>query len=332
MDKLLEKIKTLVAEKKLSKDQGNTLSQFFLSYAAAAEKNGRSVDAYFKYLDTLLDLVSGSIAKRFAFEPYHEAIRAPFDYYRFGLEFIRPLIAFERSTVKSTENIKAIEEQVSRGENVILFANHQTEPDPQIISIMLEKEHAGLAEKMIFIAGHRVITDPLAIPFSMGRNLLCIFSKKYIDNPIEEKEAKLLHNKMTMRIMGNLLEEGGKCIYVAPSGGRDRINMENTIEVAPFDPQSIELFRLIAKKAGPKVHFYPLALYTYDVLPPPDNAHKKISEQRKAQSSPVHLSFGDEIAMDKFEVEGMDRQQVRNVRAEYIWNLVKEDHDKLLAL
>ena len=43
---------------------------------------------------------------------------------------------------------------------------------------------------MIFVAGERVITDPLAIPFSMGSNLLCIYSKRYIDHPPEKKIEK----------------------------------------------------------------------------------------------------------------------------------------------
>jgi glycerol-3-phosphate O-acyltransferase len=30
------------------------------------------------------------------------------------------------------------------------------------------------------VAGDRVTTDLLAMPFSMGRNLLCIFSKKHV--------------------------------------------------------------------------------------------------------------------------------------------------------
>jgi glycerol-3-phosphate O-acyltransferase len=37
--------------------------------------------------------------------------------------------------------------------------------------------------------------------------------------------------------------------YVAPSGGRDRPNQEGIVEVAPFDPQSIEMFNLMAKKS-----------------------------------------------------------------------------------
>jgi glycerol-3-phosphate O-acyltransferase len=33
-----------------------------------------------------------------------------------------------------------------------------------------------------------VITDPLAIPFSMGCDLICIYSKKYIDVIPEKRE------------------------------------------------------------------------------------------------------------------------------------------------
>ena len=36
---------------------------------------------------------------------------------------------------------------------------------------------------MIMVAGDRVTTDVVAVPFSKGRNLLCIFSKKHIENP-----------------------------------------------------------------------------------------------------------------------------------------------------
>ena len=60
-----------------------------------------------------------------------------------------------------------------------MIGNHQTEADPQVLSLLLETEgYEDTAEKTIFVAGHKVTTDPLAIPFSMGRNLLTIFSKK----------------------------------------------------------------------------------------------------------------------------------------------------------
>jgi len=80
-------------------------------------------------------------------------------------------------------------------------ANHQTEIDPQFISLLLEKEYSKLAKDMIFVAGDRVILDQLAIPASMGRNLLCIYSKKHIHNPPDLMETKRLHNKKTMGLM-----------------------------------------------------------------------------------------------------------------------------------
>lgn len=41
-----------------------------------------------------------------------------------------------------------------------------------MISLLMEREGYGdVAAQLINVAGHRVTTDPLAIPFSMGRNL-----------------------------------------------------------------------------------------------------------------------------------------------------------------
>ena len=84
----------------------------------------------------------------------------------------------------------------------------------------------------------------------MGRNLLCIFSKKHVDNPPEQKATKQKHNRMVMKKMGQLFKEGGKCIWVAPSGGRDRPDAAGNYQVAPFDAKSVEMFRLMADKSG----------------------------------------------------------------------------------
>ena len=55
----------------------------------------------------------------------------------------------------------------------------QTEADPQVISLLMEREGYGdVAAKLINVAGHRVTTDPLAIPFSMGRNLFWLVRDK----------------------------------------------------------------------------------------------------------------------------------------------------------
>ena len=50
------------------------------------------------------------------------------------------------------------------------------------------------------VAGDRVTTDVVAVPFSKARNLLCIYSKRHIDNPPEEKPKKMRHNAKTMTV------------------------------------------------------------------------------------------------------------------------------------
>ena len=42
----------------------------------------------------------------------------------------------------------------------------------------------------IFVAGDRVQTDAIAVPFSMGRDLLCIYSKRHMNNPPELASKK----------------------------------------------------------------------------------------------------------------------------------------------
>ncbi|CAM9775336.1 unnamed protein product, partial [Choristocarpus tenellus] len=89
----------------------------------------------------------------------------------------------------------------------------QTEADPQVISLLMEREgFGGVAEKLINVAGHRVTTDPLAIPFSMGRNLFCIFSKKYMETPPEEKGEKQKHNVRTLKKMVEMMVRGGALV------------------------------------------------------------------------------------------------------------------------
>jgi glycerol-3-phosphate O-acyltransferase len=243
------------------------------------------------------------------------------------LDFIRPLVILKTSKVLHLQNVDKITQQLAKGENVILLANHQTELDPQAISLLLEKTDPKLAEEMIFVAGHRVINDPLAVPFSKGRNLLCIYSKKYIENIPDLKAERQQHNQRTMSRMGQLLAEGGKCIYVAPSGGRDRRDFHGVVQVAPFDAQSIELFSLVAQRAGKPTHFYPLALATYHLLPPPDSIKQKLGESRYTQATSIHLAFGSEVDMDNFPgAENLDKKQKREARAKFIWDQVCQDY------
>lgn len=315
---------------KVSSKIHQNLNKFLESYREAITENGHSIDEYKPMLKQMLDLVHQQIEHPYLFETYHEQVRSPFDYYQFGLDVLRPLVIFESSMVKGISNLEKMISQLNRGENVILLSNHQTEPDPQAISLLLEKTHPQFAEKIIFVAGHRVTTDPLAIPFSLGRNLLCIYSKKYIEYPPEKKQEKLTHNARTMKKMLQLLNEGGKCIYVAPSGGRDRPNAEGVIEIEKFDPKSIELFWLLAKQAERPTHFYTLSLVSYALLPPPNSTEKELGEKRHPQCTPLHIAFGNEIEMESIVSEIKDKKQKITARADYIWEQVKKDYTQLL--
>ncbi len=302
--------------------------QFIDGYARALKG---AFDQAIPNLLLFLQLAEEQFKHPYRFEPYHKKVRHPIDYYTFSLDFIRPLIDLSRSSLLGESHLDTLSKALARKENVILLANHQTEPDPQAISILLEKKYPHLAETMIFVAGARVVTDPLAIPFSMGCDLLCIYSKRYINSPPEGKEAKRLHNKKTMEQMSRLLKEGGKIIYVAPSGGRDRKNQQGVIEVAPFDPASVEMFYLMAKKAKRPTLFVPLALSTYELLPPPETIQIELGELRTTNRTPIAISFAKPFDMEHFEeTEEPNKLKKREIRAQRLWAIVNAMHTTLV--
>lgn len=281
-----------------------TLKAFIPTYMRSHVIARTEPEDYRELLNTTLRLFLDSFSgDPYPFEPYHEAIRGPqLDHYRWGNDFFRSMIKYRGSRVEGLEHVMAIKEHIASGGNVVLLANHQTEADPQVLSILLELEgHEELAEQCIFLAGHKVTTDPLAVPFSMGRNLLTIYSKKYLDQyDDEEKEEKSAHNRATVVELQRLLNEGGHIFWVAPSGGRDRRSAETgQFEPAAFDPQSVGLFQLLAQKAEKaskkKTVFFPLAMWTNRLVPPPDGASSTVGEARSAARAPVGLNFGESM-------------------------------------
>lgn len=298
------------------------LKKFYTLYLEAGKKNGFSPEKMNSVFAYFCKLAAEHAQNPLHFQPFHKAIRAPFDYYEFGHDFVRPLLDFSKSSLTGEDTLRAIEKTLATKENVILLYNHQTEIDPQIISLFLEKKYPQLASEMIFVAGHRVVQDPLATPLSLGRNLFCIYSKKYIDHPSEKKAEKIQHNRRTLSIMEEMLSEGGKCICIAPSGGRDRMDESGKILPSAFDPDSIEMLYLIAKKSGTACHFYPLSLYTYPLLPPPQVINVELGEERSTSFSPAHIAFGAEIDMEKITQGITDKQAKRKLRAENIWQQV----------
>ncbi len=126
-----------------------------------------------------------------------------------------------------------------------------------------------------------------------------------------------------MGLMSELLSEGGKAIYVAPSGGRDRPNAEGTVEVAPFDPQSIEMFYLMTQRAGHPTHFHPMTLKTYELLPPPQTVQVELGEVRTAKRAGIHMAIGPSIDMERFPGSDLpDKHARRAARAAHIHHQV----------
>jgi glycerol-3-phosphate O-acyltransferase len=299
-----------------------TLKSLFVSFYMTTQKSGTSMSFLFRVFETFIELLKEQAREPSVFEPYHQKLP---NHHTFALDFLRPIVDIEHSSIRGIEHAHQISHYLQQKDNVILFSNHQTEADPQAIGLLLEKAELDLIKDIIFVAGERVITDPLAVPFSLGLNLLCIYSKRYIDQPPELKLKKQLHNKRTMEIMSQLLKEGGKCIWVAPSGGRDRPNPEGIVQVAPFDPQSIEMFYLMAQKAAHPTHFFPLALDTYDLFPPPKTIQIELGEERSANRGPIHMAFGKEIDMHQaFPQVQEDRHERRKLRAQHIHDVVQE--------
>ncbi len=327
--RFLSKLDDLKKRGFLPKENAANLEHFFQEYLQEISPKENLSSVYTLFFQ-LLEKIEMQIQQMHVFGRYHEKILYPFDYHSFGKDFVRPLIDLAHSTAHGIEKMQAIEQQLKRGENAIFFANHQTEVDPQIMFVLLEKKAPFLVDKLIFVAGERVIKDPHAIPFSLGCNLFCIYSRKYIATPPEKREEKQLHNKKTMQVLKEQLDQGGKCIYVAPSGGRDRMQKNGEITLAPFDEKSIAMLHLMAKKASSITRFYPLALQTYHLLPPPNERHTKMGEERRVKRVPVGLFLGEEIPLDEVEKNGGNKQEIRAAKRDLVYNRVIEGYQQLI--
>jgi len=319
----MQRLTTALRTAKFDEASSRSLLDFFESYRRALVLSKRASVGSPELLEKYLSLINHEMVHPTNFDHFHQSERLPFDFYEFGRAVVSPLIDIEHSSLEGKDHLQSIVDATDRGENVILLANHQTEIDPQIISLLVTPISDRLASSMIFVAGHRVTTDPLAIPFSRGVNLLCIHSKKYIDFPPEKKSEKLIHNAKTLTKLEDLLNEGGKCVYVAPSGGRDRFDDAGHVNIAPFDPQSVEMFSLLAAKATQPTHLHLLALSTINILPPPPTTNVELGETRNVAYGPVRISFGPVLDMEAIG-QDPDRKQRRIERAEILTQTIRK--------
>ncbi len=74
--------------------------------------------------------------------------------------------------------------------------------------------------------------------------------------------------------------QGGKLLWIAPSGGRDRPNSEGTWLPAPFDAASVDLMRYLIASSKRPGHLFPLAMHSGEMMPPPATLDSAVGERR----------------------------------------------------
>jgi len=217
-----------------------------------------------------------------------------------------------------------------QGHNVVLMSNHQTEADPAIIALLLEKSNPWISENIVYVAGDRVVTDPLCKPFSMGRNLICVYSKKHMNDYPELIEMKRRSNTRSLKEMALLLRGGSQLIWIAPSGGRDRPD-PSTGEwyPAPFDSSSVDNMRRLLEHAGVPGHIYPLSLLCYEVMPPPQQVEKEIGEQRVISFHGVGLSVTEEIKYGDITAHTKNADEGRELFTDTLYSSVVNQYNVL---
>ncbi|KAL4425187.1 hypothetical protein ABPG75_009203 [Micractinium tetrahymenae] len=272
-------------------------------------------------------------ATAYTFPSHHKRIQEPYDYFAFGQRYIRGLIDFQNSVLGHADRFEQIQKQLDAGENVILIANHQSEADPAVFALLLEKCFPHMAEEVNYVAGDRVVTDALCKPFSMGRNLFCVHSKKHIDDIPELKAEKMAMNRRTLKAMQTALNEGGKLLWIAPSGGRDRSIDPVTDDFTPdaFDPSAVELMRALSAKAKPAAHIYPFAMFSYKIMPPPRVVEKEIGEKRVIGFSPVGISVCPELDVEALlaDIPAEEKEARQAALAEAGYKAVCEEYDHM---
>lgn len=290
---------------------------FYNNYKTAVVGSGQNDETFVAEVQAAIaDRVVGQFMAPYEFPAFHTRLTEPYDYYAFGQKYVGGLIDFNTSFLGNRANFDQMAAQIAAGENVIVFANHQTEADPAVWAHMLEAAQPQLATDVIYVAGDRVVSDPMCKPFSMGRNLLCVHSKKHMFDDPDTVDAKQRQNRKTLVTMARLLNEGGKLIWIAPSGGRDRpaeVDGKDVWVPDNFDPSAVGLMMKMAESAKKPTHLYPMAMVSWAVMPPPKQKEKDLGERRLTNYSGVGISAGNELdiaAMVKGVAEGVEPEEV----------------------
>lgn len=331
-EELLSEIRKEKEAGKLPPNVASGMEELYHNYRNAVYDSGipRADEVVLSNMSVALDRIFLDVEDPFEFAPYHKALREPFDYYVFGQNYIRPLVDFRNSYVGNISLFYEMEEKLQQGHNIVLISNHQTEADPAVIALLLENSLPHIAENMTYIAGDRVVTDPLCKPFSMGRNLLCVYSKKHMDDDPKLVEMKKRANTRSLKEMAKLLRGGSQIIWIAPSGGRDRPDpLTGEWYPAPFDASSVDNMRRLAEHSGVPGHIYPLALLCYNIMPPPPQVEKDIGERRVICFHGAGLSVAPEISYHEVSSDCADPEEAKVAYTDALYNSVTAQYNVL---
>jgi glycerol-3-phosphate O-acyltransferase len=275
---------------------------------------------------SIADTVINQLTDPYTFPSFHEGITEPYDYFEFGQKYVGSLIDFTKSWIGHKERFDKIQQQLAAGDNVIILANHQSEADPGIWAHMLIHTHPDLAKNIVYVAGDRVVSDPLCVPFSKGRNLFCVHSKRHIDDDPATKDEKVATNRQTLRNMGTAMANGGTLLWIAPAGGRDRPGEDGVYVPAKFDAGSVELMRALATKVKKRVdrtsHLYPFAMYSAPLMPPPKEVEKGVGERRIVNFTGVGISVGEELDVDMLTSGLRDKDEIAQTFSNAVYERV----------
>ncbi|KAL8434263.1 hypothetical protein Efla_002028 [Eimeria flavescens] len=285
-------------QKMLSKEQVQQLVGFSRDFCDSAKVSGKLTAK--ECLHTILSLFHQCVTcQTHVFQPYSPAQRQPLDFASWALRVWEPLIDSERSNVQvSDETLSAIRSHLASGGNVFLLSNHQTEPDPLVVRLVFKRKgFSDLYDQLVAVAGYRVRSDVLSVPFSMGCNMICVHSKKHLASSAAALQLQREQNVRAMHALQQLLQEGGALVWVAPSGGRDRPDSNGFFSrIDRFDEKAVQSFCLLAKRAkeitGRETLFCPLAVYTAPICPPPNEVKTELGEARRCKFSPIGIALG----------------------------------------
>ncbi|XP_017238530.1 glycerol-3-phosphate acyltransferase, chloroplastic isoform X1 [Daucus carota subsp. sativus] len=331
-EELLSEIRREKDAGKLPSNVALGMAELYKNYNEAVLQSGdpKAADIVLSNMATVLNRIFMVVKDTFVFSAYHKAIREPFDYYMFAQDYIRPLINFRDSYVGNISVFNEMEEKLRQGDNVILISNHQTEADPAVIALLLESTNPYIGEGVTYIAGDRVVTDPLCKPFSMGRNLLCVYSKKHMNDDPELVDMKRRANTRSLKEMAKLLRSESEIIWIAPSGGRDRPDpVTNEWLPAPFDASAVDNMRRLMEHAGHPAHIYPVALLCHNIMPPPVKVEKEIGERRMIAFHGTGLSIAPPINYDKICDDCANPEEAKVAYSQALYDSVNQQYNVL---